>query len=330
MYADPLKKIFSFDYSTMAVGCDRKLYWGRKLGLKKVKAGEPAFFGKALHKFVEHFWLGKDYDICIGEYYKLVRSDESPMIDDPEDPSSRTVQRGQRVCMHYFKNYYDLRSNTKILEVSGHPLVEVPFAFPLATDQEGWSYVYCGRMDRVEIRDGEVLWIVDTKHTTRFGSTYWNTLRPNDQITGYAAGLREIVGKLPNFYAIDVIAIGEPREKVPKALRDVPQDQIDLYLENVRFEQGPTTRTAEDVHDWWENAMVEGIRMRKLWESENMVEWAKRTSQCGSYGGCDFRDLCAVTSNFEPIRKTLYEVRPWSPFVDESASGEHAPAVAGG
>lgn len=326
MYLDPERKTFMFDYSTEAVACDRKLYWGRYKGLKRIIHGEATFFGKALHKFVEHFWLGETFDQAIAEYYKLARDPNSPLVDDP-DEKGRTVQRGFDVCVMYAQKYNLLRKTVKPYVLNGKPLVEVPFAFVLGKDSDGWVYIYCGRIDRVELRDEQFIWVVDTKHTTRFGKDYWNALRPNDQITGYAAGVREIVGTIPNYYALDVIALGEPRERVPKDIQAQGALAVEMYKKNIRFEQGPTSRNPEEISEWWDNTLNEGIRMRKLWTDagEDMKLWTKRTSQCGSYGGCDFRDLCKETMNFEPIINSVYEVKAWSPFVVEEHEKEALP-----
>jgi len=331
MYLDPVKKTFMFDTSTMSVACDRKLHWGRFRNLKRAIHGEATYFGTCLHKFVEHFWLGDSFDDCISAYYKLARADDSPLIDDSdEEDNLRTVQRGFEVCTLYFKKYTSHetinRSRIKVYVLNGKPLVEIPFAFPLGTDSDGWTYLFCGKMDRVELRDASELWIVDTKSTTRFGKKYWQCLRPNDQITGYAAGLRELVGKLPTYYAIDVIAMGKPREKAPKDIQALGPDAIAEYKVNIRFEQGPTGRSEVDVNDWWENAFNEGIRMRKLWTDykDNHLLWTRRTSQCGAYGGCDFLDLCKVPVGFEPIIDSLYVVQPWSPFDHAEENGEEA------
>jgi len=326
MYLDPSMKTFMFDYSTQAVACDRKLFWGRNQNLRKVVHGEATYFGKSIHKFAEHFWLGETFDQSIKAYFDIARAPESPLLDDP-DEEGRTVQRGFDVCTYYFKRYMPLRSIVKPYVLNNKPLVEVPFAFPLGQDKEGWTYIYCGRIDRVELREDKYIWVVDTKTTTRFGKKYWDILRPNDQITGYAAAVREIVGKIPNYYAIDVIAMGEPRERVPKEIQALGDVAVEEYKKNLRYEQGPTSRSPEEITEWWDNALQEGERMRKLWTEnpDNMLYWTKRTSQCGSYGGCDFRDLCKETVNFQPIIDTLYEVQPWSPFSEAEEEKEVAP-----
>lgn len=326
MYLDPTKRTFMFDHSTQAIGCDRKLLWSRFKELHRVSQGEATYFGRCIHKFVEHFWLGATFDEAIEAYYKLARADDSPLLDDPDADEIRTVSHGFEACVLYFQKYKPHRATIKPLILNDKPLVEIPFAFVLGKDSDGWTYIYCGRIDRVEQRDGKEIWIVDTKTTTRFGPSYWETLRPNDQITGYAAALREITGKIPHYYAIDVVALGKKRERVPKDIKALgPQAEAE-YVQNVRMEQGPTSRSPEDIADWWENALNEGIRMRKLWTDcgDNYLLWTRRTSQCGNYGGCDFRDICRVPVNFEPIIESpMYEVKSWSPFdeVEETNGG---------
>lgn len=319
MYLDPVKRTFMFDHSTMAIGCNRKVYWSRFRSLKKIVEGEATYFGKSIHKFVELFWLGKEYDDCINAYYDLARAEDSPLLDDPDVKGERTVQRGFEICTFYYNRYRNSRLVIHPYILNGKPLVEVPFAFPLGIDEDGWTIIYCGRIDRVEVRDGRFVWIIDTKTTTRFGERYWQILRPNDAITGYAAGLRELTGIIPNFYAIDVIAFGTPRERVPKDIKDQGPVAEAEYKANVRFEQGPTSRSAEDISDWWDNTLREGIRLRKMWTEfkDDHKNWTRRTSLCGEYGGCAFRDICKVPVGFEPIANSLYVYKVWTPFDEE-------------
>lgn len=316
MFLEPKRKVFALDYSTLAVGCDRKLYWSRHQSLRRKVEKTSTFFGKALHKFVEHFWLGSDYPTCIKAFDEYARRDGSPIDLDPESEDQRSYKRGIEICTAYFVKYEPERVRIKVARVNGEPLMEQAFAFPLGTDSDGYIYIYTGRLDRVELREGNEYWLVDTKSTTRFGPTYWKNLRPNDQITGYSAGMLETLGIKAKFYALDVIAFGTPRTSVPKALKGAPQSEIDAYQRNVRLEQGPTSRSEEDIRDWWTNTLTEAIRIRKLWTGDavNIYTWTRRTSQCSAYGGCDFADLCAVTANHAPIIDTLYEVKPWSPF----------------
>lgn len=324
MYLDPVKRTFMFDHSTQAIGCDRKIHWSRFRQLRKKVHGEATYFGKCIHKFVELYWLGKEFDEAIEAYYTVARAEGSPLIDDPDSEELRTVQRGFDCCVLYSQQYKLKRLTSKPYILNGKPLVEIPFAIVLGQDSEGWTYIYCGRIDRVELRDGDRIWIVDTKTTTRFGESYWNTLRPNDQITGYAAGVKEILGVLPHYYAIDVIAIGKPRERVPKDIQALGALEVEKYKKNFRFEQGPTSRNAEEISDWWDNTFTEGIRLRKLWTDggDNPRYWTRRTSQCTNYGGCDFRDICNVVVGYEPIVDALYDVQPWSPFDEENGVKE--------
>jgi PD-(D/E)XK nuclease superfamily protein len=328
MYLDAENKTFIFDHSTQAIACDRKLYYKCGLELSK-KAKKPAlFFGSAMHKFAEAYWSKKSAQECIDAFTKYARQSNSPLDQDPESDEQRSVTRGIEICAHYMRKYEPIRQQTKLLHLGGENLVEVPFVFPLGEDGEGWTYLYCGRIDRVEDQDG-LIRLVDTKTTTRFGSTYWNQLRPNDQLTGYAAAYKEMTGKLPDRVVLDVIYIGEPRKpdengkiSVPKKIKALGPEEEALWIVNARFEQGPTKRSQVDIDAWWLNTMTEGMRMRRLFEHLHYPSmWTQRTSQCNAYGECDFRDICSVTSNPQPIINDRYEVKPWSPFIVEEENG---------
>ena len=329
MYLDVMNKVFTFDHSTQAIACDRKLYYkcGKELS-KKVK--KPAlFFGSAIHKFAEAFWSGEDFKDCITAFTRYALRAASPLDPDPNSSEQRSVLRGIEICASYMRKYDALRKQTKLLHLGGESLVEIPFVFPLGHDEEGWTYCYCGRIDRAEDHQG-LIKIVDTKTTTRFGKTYWNQLRPNDQLTGYAAAYKEMTGKLPDRVVLDVLYIGEPRQpdengkvSVPKKIKALGPEEEALWLVNAKFEQGPTKRSQVDIDAWWINTMTEGIRMRKLFERiDYPAQWSQRTSQCNAYGECDFRNICTVTSNPQPIIDDMYEIKPWSPFKVEDENGE--------
>jgi len=321
MYADEDNKIFTFDNSTVAVPCDRKLYYSRELNLKKKIEKTSTYFGTAIHKFCEAFWMGEDHFSCIQTFRKHATAANSPILDDPDSDEQRTVQRGIDVCKMYIKRYDADRMVTKIIHLNGEPLVEVGFSFILGVDEDGWTYIYCGRIDRVEEHRG-VIRVVDTKTTTRFGATYWKRLRPNAAITGYVAGLRELTGIVTKHAALDVIYIGEPRKRdektgnyrLPKAVKEAGQEAIDDWVANIQCEHGPTQRTGGDISQWWRNTILKGIRLRKLFQQKDIAEWVMEEEHCTAYGECDFRDICILEANQEPVIQSLYEVKPWRPF----------------
>ena len=326
MFLNEEERTFTFDHSTQALGCDRKLYWRCKEGLRKKTEGIPTYFGKALHKFVERFWLGEDYNTCLEAYQKYALAPNSPLLDDPTAEENRTVQRGNDVCMWYYKIYSPERARIKVFELGGKAMTEIPFAFVLGKDGEGWTYIYTGRIDRVEHRDGNQIWVSDLKHTTwgnpeASSDKFGKQIRPNDQLTGYAAAWREIFGERPKFLEHDIVFVGTPRKKddkgnfkIPKKVREAGSEAELRWIANVGFGKFPTSRSDDDIDDWWQNAWKEGCRMRRLWQQYHINDWTKRTSQCMSYGGCEFRDLCALTSKVELVVNELYVVSHWSPF----------------
>ena len=327
MHADYENKVFTFDHSTQAVACDRKLYWSEVKKIKKLKTAVPLHFGKALHKFVEHFWLKHPGQECIQEYLKVVRSENSPIVDDIESDENRTVQRGLDVCIWYAEHYAAQRQETEIVVINGVPLVEVSFAIPIGVDEDGWTYMYAGRLDRVEKYRNDIR-LVDTKSTSRMGKSFWNMLRPNDQFTGYWKGIMDFTGIKPDRFIVDCIYVGEPRKanengkfSVPGAVKKMGDVAVEQWMKNVSFEQGPTRRSDADLQRWQVNTFQEGLRLRNLWMTPGYMPcWTMRTSQCNIFGECPYRDLCNLTDNIQPVIDALYTHDDWSPFKKDDES----------
>jgi hypothetical protein len=300
------------------------LYWSKKRRLRKKVGAISLHFGKAIHKFVEGFWMKKPLYDCINEYMKIATEENSPLSDDPHMENQRSVQRGMEVCTFYAKNYMDALQKTEVLKIGGVDMVEVNFAIPIGHDEEGWTYVYSGRVDRIEKYQNEIR-IVDTKHTTRMGATYWNALRPNNQITGYWYAVKNFLMFEPKVFVLDAIFVGEPRKmtatgtyKVPREIQAMGQDAIEIWMANVAFEQGGTRRNEDDLKEWETEMLVEGRRMRRLFQEDDMQRWVRRTSQCLSYGECMFRDLCTLKGGENAdVMEELYEHDEWSPIKED-------------
>jgi hypothetical protein len=319
MYLDPINRTFTFDYSTYSLPCDRKLYLSRYRSLRKKVQHEALHAGKSIHIFVENFWQGMDFKLCLEKFLATATEEGSPLDVDPNSINKRGVRRLSEIMGAYYRKYDPMRSRWQVYQINGKPAVEIGFAFILGV-VDGWTIIYCGRIDRIMLMDNEPT-IVDTKSTTRFGATYWNMLRPNHQITGYTAAIKELINILIKRSAIDAVYIGDERKpdqngnyRIPAATKAAGPDAISDWMLNAQFEHGPTTRSQNDVDEWWIEMLVEGDRMRKLFEHSNHEDWPKRTSQCNAFGECEFRDLCALTGINEQLVENLYEIHTWSPY----------------
>ena len=248
MYLDPINKTFTFDYSTHAIACDRKLYLSRYRTLRPKVQNEALHAGKSIHTFVENFWLGADFPTCLQKFIDVATEDGSPLDMETTSINKRSVRRLVEIMGAYYKKYNPMRARWTPYIINNEPVVEIGFAFILGV-VNGWTIIYCGRIDRIMTMDGEPT-LVDTKSTTRFGPQYWQMLRPNNQITGYTAAIKELINILVKRTAIDVIYIGEERKpdangnyKIPKAVREEGPEAISFWMLNVQFEHGSTTRS---------------------------------------------------------------------------------------
>jgi hypothetical protein len=122
------------------------------------------------------------------------------------------------------------------------------------------------------------------------GTYYFDQFSPNNQMSGYAWAGQTIL-------------------KSP--IRGVIIDAAQIAVNFTRFERGITTRTPDQLDEWYDSALY---TIRAAREAATEQRWPMNLSACGNYGGCPFRQLCSRSPSVrENYIKSDYDAHNWDP-----------------
>lgn len=270
----------------MFEACPQKYYWRMRehLVLKEPK-NMALYLGIAIHKGLEEYYRSGDkveaiktYGLEYAKYY------------DGKD-LDRTLENGLIVMEQYFKQYEEDYLET--FSLAGEPLVEVGGAMIIG------DVIYNMRMDWIAKNKVEgSLTVVDHK-TSKYPGSSFNTIKPNNALTGYILGAREITGM-----DIDTAMLNIIGTNVRKRLKD-GQEPVDCVRDF-------TKRDKEDF-DRFKKEIVKVSQRIKECDSTGL--WERQTGACPSFNGCEYRDLCNASEEALPhLVKTLYKEEPWVAF----------------
>lgn len=129
--------------------------------------------------------------------------------------------------------------------------------------------LYGGIID-VGAEFGETLYVIDHKTTSVLGdgNYYFMQYKPDNQMTGYIWGLQQLTNQRVGGAIINAIGVYKSGE--------------------VKFKRNITTRNKFEIDEW-----LEGVRIRcnEIKRCERTGEWRLETSQCTSYGQCDYHSI---------------------------------------
>ena len=168
---------------------------------------------------------------------------------------------------------------------NGKPAVELSFTLEFDDDT-----LYCGHLDRV-VKMGNGLYVMDQKTTGgTIGTYYFDQFSPNNQMSGYAWAGQTVLHS---------------------PVRGVIIDGAQIAVNFTRFERGITTRTKDQLNEWYESARY-SIGLAK--QATVLDKWPMNLSACGNYGGCPFRQVCSRSPQVrENYLKSDYIEHNWDP-----------------
>ena len=157
----------------------------------------------------------------------------------------------------------EFRQDIPLMQTVDGPAVELQFRFAVDGDN-----FFVGTLDRVVEYDGAPL-VMDQKTTgSSLSSRYFNGYHLDTQMSMYTyAG--QAVFSLP--------------------VSGVIIDAAEIKVGFTRFGRGLTYRTPSQLNEWYDEAMQQIEDARRAVREQR---FPRRTSSCGNYGGCVFREIC--------------------------------------
>lgn len=313
---------FAWDGTSLELAqtCLRKYYYTMIRGIKPRRESVHLLFGGLYATALEHFYkyraLGQSTDEALREVIReaLIGSwnyedcsqcgGDGQLGDDLDcgacdglghqslgpkhfDDTKKTRVNLIRTIVWYIEQFGDeTEDGIKTYHLqNGKPAVELSFTLEL--DDE---LLYCGHLDRV-VDFGGHLYVMDQKTTGgTVGTYYFDQFSPNNQMSGYSWAGQAILGS---------------------PVRGVIIDAAQIAINFTRFERGITTRSKDQLEEWYDSALWT-IKLAR--QATALNQWPMNLSACGNYGGCPFRQLCsrspAVRENYI---KSDYNEHNWDP-----------------
>jgi hypothetical protein len=204
--------------------------------------------------------------------------------------SPKSLERMCGAFEYYWENYpLGYGEGEPILTANNKRAIEFSFAEPLEIlhPVTGEPIIYCGRADCIMHRAGGI-WICDEKTTQQMGAAWASQWDLRSQFSGYAwaahrSGIR-VDGALVRGIAI---------YKTKFETQEIPSYRPEWRIE--RWEANTIS---------WIQRMIDCYH-RGVWQYNE-------DSECTSYGGCQFKQVCS-SPDPQPWLETYFEKRRWNP-----------------
>lgn len=285
---------FAWDATSLecAQTCLRKYYYNILEGWQPKRTSVHLIFGALYATALEHYYLhvakGMTPDEALRE---IVREALTNSYGKEFDHSAKTRVNLIRSIIWYVEEFGD-ESDTAIktlIKSNGEPAVEESFALEVADD-----LVLCGHLDRVVYLgepDGPKFWMDQKTSGSTIGPYYFEQFNPHNQFSLYT-------------FAGQMI-FNEP-------IRGGFIDAAQIAVGFTRFERAQTTRTQDQLDEWYENSLY----TIDLAKSATMLnKFPMNLSACGNYGGCPYRSVCSrspsVRDNY--LRADFVKQDGWDP-----------------
>lgn len=275
---------FAWDATSisMASKCMRYYYYKMIAGYAPKNTSVHLIFGgiyaSALEQFYHHRAEGKSIDEALRECVRdaLIESwDSDKQLPKSFDHVAKTRVNLIRTIVWYIEQFGDEDDagiTTHHLQ-NGKPAVELSFTLE-ATD----DIVFCGHLDRV-VSYSDSLWVMDQKTTGgTIGPYFFNQFSPDHQMSMYSWAGKQILQTPINGVIIDGAQIA---------------------VNFTRFERGFTTRTIDQLDEWFVSALTtinqarEFTRQWTMMDKPDEIAFPMNPASCGNYGGCEFRTVCS-------------------------------------
>lgn len=285
---------FAWDSTSlgMAQKCQRYYYYKMIRGLQPNHLSVHLLFGGLYATALEHFYLHRaEGDSIDDALRKVVREalESSWDGDGPKvfDHVAKTRPNLIRTIIWYVEQFAEETDDgitTHHLE-SGKPAVELSFTIE-ANDE----IYFCGHLDRV-VRMGDQLFIADQKTTGgTVGTYFFNNFSPDMQMSLYSWAGRAVLHS---------------------PIRGVIIDAAQIAVNFTRFERGITTRSVDQLDEWYDTAMY---TIEETNRNVREQRFPMNLASCGNYGGCEFRGICSRSPSVrENFLKSDFTAHQWDP-----------------
>ena len=297
---------FAWDGTSLELAqtCLRKYYYTMIRGIKPRRTSVHLIFGGIYATALEHFYKHRAEGMSINDALReivreaMIESWEHERTESGEriretgqaiyfdDPKKTRVNLIRTIIWYIEQFAEETEDGIKTYHLqSGKPAVELSFTLEL--DDE---LLYCGHLDRV-VDYGGHLYVMDQKTTGgTVGTYFFDQFSPNNQMSGYSWAGQAILGS---------------------PVRGVIIDAAQIAVNFTRFERGITTRTKDQLEEWYESALWT-IKLAR--QATALDQWPMNLSACGNYGGCPFRQLCSRSPSVrENYIKSDYNEHNWDP-----------------
>lgn len=287
---------FAWDATSieLAQTCLRKYYYSMIRGIRPKRESVHLLFGGIYASALENFYKYRAAGDSIED--ALLRVVDEALVaswdfekGQPKhfDDTKKTRPNLIRTIVWYIDQFAEETEDgirTYHLQ-NGKPAVELSFTLE-ANDE----ILLCGHLDRV-VDMGGSLYVMDQKTTGgTVGTYYFEQFSPNNQMSLYSWAGQAILRS---------------------PVRGVIIDAAQIAVNFTRFERGITTRSKDQLDEWYESALYT-IELAR--SATALQRFPMNLSACGNYGGCPFRELCSRSPKVrENFLKSDYVDHNWDP-----------------
>jgi hypothetical protein len=271
--------------------------------------------------------LGKAYDEFMrvwNEYYPEWSAEtESPFgTTQEEELFPKVPSRALTMLSWYIKIKRPHIAKYTILGI------ELPFIVPIPGDEEVF---YIGRNDKVYEKEDGRIYTGDHKTTKSAAAAWINTFQPNNQVDGYNYAGLMTYGE--SYWGVEIDGA--------LCQRGTARTWTDpVYPNGIGFPPHSIMAATGHTEAWlWETTYTIRLLESHLEmladcrpEDTILMAFDKRTTACGYYSGCIYRNICSyiVNPNREVEPPTGFKEEKWEPFkildqtkvVTEDSNGE--------
>lgn len=303
----------------LAQTCQRKYYYKMIRGLQPKRLSVHLLFGGLYATALEHFYIHRASGDSIDEALrKVIRETmtaswkyetKTPVHGEREIPTDENILRNAdnarighvrdfehkaktrpnlvRTIVWYIEQFAEETEDglSTYHLASGKPAVELSFTIEANSD-----FLFCGHLDRV-VTMGGTLYVADQKTTGgTVGTYFFDQFSPNNQMSMYSWAGQQVLAS---------------------PIRGVIIDAAQIAVNFTRFERGITTRSKDQLSEWYESTM-ETIYTTN--ENVRAEKFPMNLSACGNYGGCEFRYICSRAPGVrENYLKSDFVPHNWDP-----------------
>lgn len=281
---------------TLAQTCPRKYYYKMHLDLRPKATSVHLIFGGIYASALEMFYKLRATDHSVDEALRKVVLFALRESWDHEAGHAKVFNDAKKTRVNlirtivWYVDQFAIESPDGLVTYhlqSGKPAVELSF-----TVEANDEILLCGHLDRV-VSMSDHLYIMDQKTTGgTVGTYYFSHFDLDNQMSLYPWAGQTVLHS---------------------PIRGVIIDAAQVAVNFTRFERGITTRSKDQLAEWFEGAMETIYRIRG-YDPARPESWPMNLTACRNYGGCEFRHICAVSPSVrENYIKSDFTTESWDP-----------------